>query len=325
MNEGKADGCETTGRGRGGRCSLRSVLLGSRITRVALFVFLSLNGMSGAHLEGAEFKLALVQMRVEPGALERNLARAETLIAEASARGAEVVLLPEAMDLGWTHPSARELATAIPDGATCRRLRDAARRNAVYVCAGLIEREDDRVFNSAVLIDAAGEVVLKHRKLNELDIAHDLYAQGDRLSVVPTPWGSFGVMICADATAKDRVISRSLGYMGADVILSPSSWAVPPDHDNRTTPYGATWREAYFPVAREFAVWIAAASNVGPVTEGAWKNWKCIGCSRVVGPEGNDVAAGAYGEAAEEIVYVTISPVPRPTRGTGWHGFRRTG
>lgn len=295
------------------------------IPRLILTLLLSLAAMAQSQATVADFKLALVQMRVEPGELERNLARAETLIAEAAAQGAEVILLPEAMDLGWTHPSARELAAPIPDGATCRRLRAAARKHAVYVCAGIIEKAGASVFNSAVLIDSEGEVRLTHRKLNELDIAHDLYGQGDRLSVVPTPWGKVGVMICADATAKDRVISRALGYMGADVILSPSSWAVPADHDNVATPYGDTWRDAYSPVAREFAVWIASASNVGPVTEGAWKNWKCIGCSRVVGPEGRDAVTGAYGEDAEEIIYFTIRPQPRPARGTDWYGFRPNG
>ena len=40
--------------------------------------------------------------------------------------GATVVVLPEAMTLGWTHPSARTEAEAIPGGETCTVLRDAA-------------------------------------------------------------------------------------------------------------------------------------------------------------------------------------------------------
>ena len=52
-------------------------------------------------------KLALLQMLVEPGRKEANLARAEQRIAEAAARGADIVLLPEAMPIGWTHPTAR--------------------------------------------------------------------------------------------------------------------------------------------------------------------------------------------------------------------------
>jgi len=55
-------------------------------------------------------------------------------------------------------------------------------------------------------------------------------------------------MICADAFAKDHVLSRSLGYMGADIIISPCAWAVPADHDNLKTPYHRhiKWFSAYF-------------------------------------------------------------------------------
>ena len=268
-----------------------------------------------------EFRLALAQMYVEPGQLEKNLSHAGQLIKEAADNGAQVVLLPEMMDFGWTHPSAKKLAEPIPDGHACRELCRYAAANKVFVCAGIAERDGQSVYNAAVIIDNNGKVLIKHRKLNELDIAHDVYDQGDRLGVCKTPWGNFGLMICADATAKDRVLTRSLCYMGADVILSPSSWAVPPDYDNNKTPYGGTWHDAYIPVAREFSVWIASASNVGPVTEGPWKNWYCIGNSMIVDPQGDVKLTGPYGESAEKILYYTVDPVPRPARGTGWYGY----
>jgi predicted amidohydrolase len=252
------------------------------------------------------FKLALVQMRVEGGAKETNLARAESGIAEAAANGAQVVLLPEALNLGWTHPSARTDADAIPGGETCTRFRAAAQRHAVWVCAGLVERAGGLIFNSAVLIDAEGEVRLHHRKLNELDIAHDLYVTGDRLGVARTPWGEVGVMICADAFARGQVVSRTLGLMGAKVILSPCAWAVPADHDNSREPYGELWLENYGPVARDFRVWIAGCSNVGELNDGPWRGRKCIGCSLVVGPQGEPVLRGPYGVGAETILLADV-------------------
>lgn len=270
----------------------------------------------------SEFRLAVIQMDVEQGNLQKNLAHAEALIAEAAGNGAEVVLLPEVMDLGWTHPSARELADSVPGGITCNKLCEFAVKNNVFVCSGLVERDKNMIYNAAVIINNKGKVLIKHRKLNELDIAHDIYAQGDRLSVCKTPWGNFGLMICADATARDHVLTRSLCYMGADVILSPSSWAVPADHDNTKDPYGDTWRKAYMPVAKEFAVWIASASNVGKVTEGPWKNWICIGNSFIIGPDGKEKLMGPYGEHAEKILYYNLQPVPRPARGTGWYQFK---
>jgi predicted amidohydrolase len=268
-----------------------------------------------------EFNLALVQMYVEPGNKDRNLANAEELIREAKANRADFVLLPEMMDLGWTHPSAKQLADSVPEGETCRRLCKAARENNVFVCCGIGEKSGDLVYNAAVIIDNRGKILLRHRKLNELDIAHEVYAQGDCLGVCHTPFGTIGLMICADAFAKNSSLIRALCYMGADVILSPSSWAVRPDFDNNATPYGKEWRTAYKPVAHEFSIWIASASNVGPITEGPWKGWKCIGCSMVVGPDGNEKLTGPYGENAEKILYYSIKPVPRPARGTQWSHY----
>lgn len=264
------------------------------------------------------FTLALVQMHVVGGAKDTNLSRADQFIDEAARQGASVVLLPETMPLGWTHSSAKEHADEVPDGRSCRVLADAARRNRVYVCAGIVERCGTNVFNSAVLIAPDGSVIAHHRKLNELHIAHDLYALGDRLQVARTPFGSFGLMICADGFASGQVISRTLGYMGADVILSPSAWAVPADHDNAKEPYGKLWLDNYGPVARDFQLWIASVSNVGWMTDGPWKGRKCIGNSLVIGPSGEPVLTGPHGVDAETILYTQVRIVPRPARGDQW-------
>ena len=264
------------------------------------------------------FTLAMYQMLVEGGAKERNLARAEQGIATAKQRGADVVLLPETLNLGWTHSSAQHDADEIPDGESCRRLRAAARAHGIFVCAGLVEQAGNHTFNAAVLIDPDGEVRLHHRKLHELDLAHDLYAQGDRLAVAATPFGTFGLMICADAFARGQVVSRTLGLMGADVILSPCAWAVPADHDNARKPYGQLWLDNYGPVARDFQLWIAGCSNVGPVDDGPWRGRKCIGCSLVIDDAGVPVLRGPYGANAETLLLTKVTPRPRPARGDAW-------
>jgi predicted amidohydrolase len=71
----------------------------------------------------SQFTIALLQMRVEGGDRQRNLLHAEELLADAASHGAEIALLPEAMDLGWTHPSCMLDADSIPEGKTCRRLQ----------------------------------------------------------------------------------------------------------------------------------------------------------------------------------------------------------
>ena len=64
----------------------------------------------------ATFTLALIQMLVIGGDRQVNLRRAGEQIKEAAQRGAAIILLPEAMDLGWTHPSALSEAQAMSAG-----------------------------------------------------------------------------------------------------------------------------------------------------------------------------------------------------------------
>ncbi len=255
-------------------------------------------------MKNKSFKLALIQMKVEGGERKQNLRRAEEKIADAARNKARVILLPEAMDLGWTHPSALTEAQPIAEGETGQFLRGEAKKHNVYICAGLIEKRDDEVFNSAVLIDANGQIILKHRKINELNIGRKYYNIGEDQAICKTEFGIFGLIICADA--KKRRLLRKPGEEGASLILSPCSWAVPADHDNIKTPYGQEWVDAYGPPAKEFSMWVAGCSNVGWMNAGPWQGWKGIGCSLIIDSHGDVNATGPYGEDAEAIIYVDI-------------------
>ncbi len=264
------------------------------------------------------FPVAIVQMSVVGGDPDHNLQVAKQRIAQAAERGAALILLPEALDLGWTDPSSRSFATTIPDGSSCRRLRNAAMQHGVHLCGGITERSGDAVYNAAVLISPEGEVLLHHRKLNELEIGHPYYDQGDRLGVAETSLGRIGLMICADAFADGLIVGRTLGLMGADLILSPCAWAVPSTFNHKVTPYGQLWLDSYRPVTREFELSVCAASNVGPITGGPWAGRHCIGHSLAMDHAGNVIAQGPFGVDAEAILIVEITTSPRPTRGDGW-------
>ncbi len=261
------------------------------------------------------FRLGMAQILVEGGRPDANLARATERVCQAAQAGCRIVVLPECMDLGWTHPSARQIAQPIP-GPHSRALAAAALEHHVFVVAGLVERAGDRLFNSAVLISPAGELLLLHRKINELDIALDLYAVGDRLGVVETEMGTLGVDICADNFPSSLAIGHVLARMGAQVILSPSAWAVDAHHDNLTQPYGALWRESYSQLASLYDITMVGVSHVGWLTAGPWKGRKVIGCSLAIGPGGEVLAEAPYGPDAEALVLVDVEPRPSPGRGT---------
>jgi predicted amidohydrolase len=260
-------------------------------------------------------RLAMGQMVVEGGCPEANLTRAEEMIRRAADAGCDIVVLPECLDLGWGDPSARRLAQPIP-GSHSDRVCTAASRAGLYVVAGIVERAGDRLYNSAVLISPQGEILLKHRKINELTIVQDLYATGDRLQVVETSLGTIGVNICADNFPSSLVLGHSLARMGAQMILSPCAWVVEADHDNERDPYGELWKESYFILATLYDIAVVGVSNVGWLTAGPWKGRKCIGCSFAVGPGGELIAEAPYGESAESLTIAMIHLRPRQVTGT---------
>lgn len=266
------------------------------------------------------FTLAMAQMLVEGGEVGRNLARAVEMIRRAADEGAVIVVLPEALDLGWTSPSARELAEPIP-GPRTDVLAEAAVAARIFVVAGLTERAGERVYNSAVLISPDGELLLRHRKINILSIAQDLYAIGDSLSVAETPLGTIAIPICADNFSSSLALGHSLARMGARMILSPCAWAMPADHDNATHPYGETWLNSYTQLARLYDLYVVGVSNVGWISGGPWDGRKCIGRSLAVGPGGEVLAHLPYGADAEALVTVEVTPAPPPARGTDIAGM----
>jgi predicted amidohydrolase len=263
----------------------------------------------------SSFLAGMGQILVEPGCPQANLDRAVDTIRQAASQGCRLVVLPECFDLGWGDPSARDLAQHIP-GPPVRKLQEAARQYRIQVAAGLVKRAGTRLFNAAVLISPSGDILLHHRKINELDICLDLYSVGDRLGVVATELGTVGLTICADNFANSLAIGHVLCRMGAQVLVSPSAWAVDADHDNAREPYGKLWLDSYSELARLYEVTVIGVSNVGWITNGPWRGRKVIGCSLAVGPGGRVLARGPFGEAAAALIPVEVDLQPPIGKGT---------
>ena len=104
--------------------------------------------------------------------------------------------------------------------------------------------------------------------------------------------------------------------MGAQLILSPSAWAVDADHDNEREPYGRLWLDSCSELARLYDLTVIAVSNVGRLTTGPWAGRKVIGCSLAVGPGGEVQERGPNGEHAEALVVAEVERRPPVGRGT---------
>lgn len=256
------------------------------------------------------------QILVEGGEPQRNLERAVLAIKEASAKKCEMILLPEVIDLGWTHPCIKSQAEAIP-GPRSRILCQAAKKYKIYVCAGLTEKLNGKVYNTAILINAEGQIILKYHKINLLARELDFYTVGQTLSVIETEFGKIGVNICADNYRDALYIGQTLAGMGAELILSPSSWTVDYHVSEDQDPYKKKWLESYLILAKHNLV-IAGTTCVGYLIGGPYEGKKSIGCSLVVGPKGV-IATGHFNEFCGELIVAEIEIPARHLEGTPYY------
>ena len=250
------------------------------------------------------------QLLVEGGEPDRNLERAALMIAEAAQQRCDVVLLPETLDFAWTHPSALTEAQPIP-GLYSDRLCQEAIRHQIYICAGLTERGIDGLnYNAAIRINPQGEIITKYHKINLLTVEHPYYAVGQMLNVVDTPLGKIGVNICADNFLDGLTIGHTLARMGAEFILSPSSWTVDYSITEEDDPYREKWVKPYSILAQLYNVAVVGTTSVGYIVGGPYEGKKSVGCSLAVDSSGIR-AQGTFNEFAGDLV---VADLPRPVR-----------
>lgn len=265
-------------------------------------------------MESSIIKIGMGQLLVEGGEPERNLQRAAQMVREAKEKACDLVLLPECLDLAWTHPSAASEAQPIP-GPHSDKLCQNAKENNIYVCAGLTEKHKAQIYNSAILIDSHGEIILKYRKINVLDVGQQYYSIGDSLSVVKTPLGIIGVNICSDNYWEGICLGHSLARMGAQIILSPSSWTVDYSLTEGEDPYGEKWIKPYSTLAKFYNLVIVGTTSVGVIVGGPYEGRKMVGCSLAVGSS-SIITRGKYNEFASELIITEFQVPERKEKGT---------
>jgi predicted amidohydrolase len=158
--------------------------------------------------------------------LQSNIAEIVSMAEGSAASGAQLVLFPEAATTGLINNDdpAHDLplGEAIP-GPTTAALAAVARCHGLWLGIGLLEREDNRLFDSAVLIDSSGSVVLTYRRnqpqWHGRNADPDIYCQGDTIPKLDTPWGGVSFLICGDLF-DDEIVDRARA-LRPDLLLFP--------------------------------------------------------------------------------------------------------
>ncbi|MDX6672885.1 MAG: deaminated glutathione amidase [Solirubrobacteraceae bacterium] len=231
----------------------------------------------------------------------RNLAAADRLVREATAQGAQLVVLPEK----WTvlgSDAAMDAAAEPLDGPTLTWARGVAREFRIDLVAGsIVERRagHERHGNTSVHIDPDGEVRAVYRKIHLFDVEvggrvyreSDSDEPGEEIVLTELAGGvPLGMMVCYDVRFPE--LSRILAVRGARVLAVPAAFTLP------------TTRAHWEPLVRARAIenqcFVVAANQVGRHPG----DYESGGHSLIVDPWGEVLAQA--GEESEGVIVADL-------------------
>lgn len=173
-------------------------------------------------------KVAAVQMSV-PNTREQSIEKAERLVREAAAHGANVVLLPELFETKYFCQERQyeyyELAVPIDENPAVKRFMEVSAELSLVMPISVYERDGNVLYNSIAMLDC-GKMLGVYRKTH---IPDDHFYQ-EKFYFTPgntgfkawdTTFGKVGVGICWDQWFPEA--ARCMAIDGAEMLLYPTA------------------------------------------------------------------------------------------------------
>ena len=228
-------------------------------------------------------KTAVLQLNTQDNPAE-NLAAVERLLDQAAAMGAQFASLPEFWPYLGPYSGFDAVAQTVP-GPLIERLQEKARLHRMIVHGGsIVERHPElpgKFYNTSVLIDRAGKIVAKYRKIHLFDVnlangekhyESERIVPGDELVTVEVDGITFGLTICYDLRFPE--LYRLLTLRGAQIIMVPAGFTLHTGRDH--------WEVLLRARAIENLCYVVAPAQVGSYPP----NKQCFGRSMIIDPWG---------------------------------------
>jgi len=190
--------------------------------------------------------------------IPRALSIVASSVAGGEADGADLICFPEAFLQGYdvTADHVAEVAIDLSSAGFARVLRSLSGFRPTIVL-GLIEREGDRFFNTAIAI-ARGRIVARYHKARLLESEQLIFTPGSCATVFDVAGVSVGLNICYDLNFPETVAASA--ERGASVIVAPCN--------NMLRRQNAElWKDRHSQIrcarARESALWIISSDVTG--------------------------------------------------------------
>ena len=238
---------------------------------------------------------------------QRNIALADAAIRRAAADGAELVMLPEVVNLMQKN-RAESVKLVVEEAVdpTLAAYRALAAELGIWLHAGSLALRvpgEERFANRGFLIDPAGAIVARYDKIHMFDVdlaggesyrESKAFRPGEALVVADTPWGGYGMAICYDL--RFGHLFRAQAKAGARILTVPAAFT-------RKTGQ-AHWHVLLRARAIETGCFVLAAAQCGDHEDGR----QTFGHALIVAPWGEILADG--GEAPGHVIAdLDLTPV----------------
>jgi len=168
-------------------------------------------------------KIGLVQYSPEWENREANIAAIENLISD-SDKNFDLLIFPEMTLTGFTMKSdiyAEEL-----DGTGTKYFIDLAQRIKKHLFTGIIEKDDNKVYNSLVHFDKNGLVTARYRKVHPFSFSNEnkYFNAGKETVITNIDKKLIGLSVCYDLRFPE--LYRYYGKKKADMMINIANWPV---------------------------------------------------------------------------------------------------
>ena len=186
----------------------------------------------------------------------------------------DIVCLTETFQLATVQPRQTydQLAEPIP-GPTTDRMAEWARAHQSYVICPIHERQGGRIYNTAVVLDRAGQIAGAYRKVHVVENEMQSGASCGRATpkAIQTDFGKIGIQTCFDVNWSDGW--DALKRDGAELVFWPSAYP------GGRALYPMAWQHAYHIVSVPWSK-PGSAEIIDPAgdviaSSGHWEPWLC--------------------------------------------------
>ena len=223
--------------------------------------------------------------------IAENIEISSELIREAHGRGAQLIGLPEVVNLVQrSRRKSAEVVKTEDEETSLKAYRELAAELGVWLHTGSLViklMDDERNVNRSFLIDEKGAIAATYDKIHMFDVDLEngvsfresrVFKPGDRAVVAETPWCGLGMTVCYDV--RFAYLYRALAKAGASVLMVPAAFTQQTGQ--------AHWHILLQARAIETGCYVVAPAQCGDHEDGR----QTYGHSLIVAPWGEILADG---------------------------------